>query len=61
MAELGIRILLRQLRDDPDPMQRRLMEMYREWCRDNGIRPSSGRGQRRAPLGRRALTSQIPN
>lgn len=40
MGELDI--LLRQLRDDPDPdpMADRLMEMYREWCRKNGITPN---------------------
>ena len=43
MGELDIRLLLRLLRDDPepDPMPEPLVEMYREWCGENSVEPSS--------------------
>jgi len=33
-----LRRLLRLLADEPDPLAERLMERYREWCRDEGQR-----------------------
>ena len=39
MGELDVRLLLRLLRDEPDPTEDRRMEMYREWCRSRGREP----------------------
>jgi len=40
MGDLNVRLLLRLLRDEPnpDPMAERLMEMYRDWWRRAGSR-----------------------
>ena len=48
MGELDIRLLLRQLRDEPDTdlMQERLMEIYRERSRKQIRRLSSSRARR---------------